>query len=92
VLVVIIAGLVVLTGGFFGAHSVASGWSGARAEHDRSQSASLYNFWYYAGSSLFGYLGGVAWQQLGWPGLVGMVTALVLLASAFAALRARGRS
>jgi len=92
VLLVIIAGLVVLTGGFFGAHSVASGWSGARAEHDRSQSASLYNFWYYAGSSLFGYLGGVAWQQLGWPGLVGMVTALVLLASAFAALRARGRS
>jgi predicted MFS family arabinose efflux permease len=90
-LIVIIAGLVVLTAGFFGAHSVASGWSGARARHDRSQATSLYNFWYYAGSSLFGYLGGVAFQRLGWAGLVGMVVALIVLASAAAALWARGR-
>ncbi|GAA2178938.1 MFS transporter [Leucobacter tardus] len=84
-LVVVVVGLVVLTGGFFGAHSVASGWAGARAEQGRSQSASLYNLWYYAGSSVFGFLGGIAWSHLGWAGVVVMVTGLALLAAVWAA-------
>lgn len=82
----IILGLVILTGGFFGAHSVASGWAGARAEENRSQSTSLYNFWYYAGSSVFGYLGGFAFVAFGWAGVVGMVTAMAVIAAIWAML------
>ncbi|MDN5704492.1 MAG: MFS transporter, partial [Yaniella sp.] len=40
---VLLLGLLIFTGAFFGAHSVASGWAGAAAEGGRSQSTSLYN-------------------------------------------------
>ena len=77
----VVIGLVVLTGGFFGAHSVASGWSGVRAETHRAQSTSLYNLWYYTGSSVFGYLGGIAWVHFSWPGVVSMVGVLAVVAA-----------
>src|SRR5699024_11357029 len=48
---VLLLGLLIFTGAFFGAHSVASGWAGAAAEGGRSQSTSLYNLCYYTGSS-----------------------------------------
>lgn len=83
---VIIVGMVVLTGGFFAAHAVASGWAGARAVAGRSQSASLYNLGYYAGSSVFGFLGGTFLHQAGWSGTVVMVLVLTALATALAAL------
>lgn len=88
-LVVVVVGLVVLTAGFFGSHSVASGWSGTAARGDRSQSTSLYTLCYYGGSSIFGYLGGLAWSALGWGGLVTMVVALCCAASLWAALGTR---
>jgi MFS transporter, YNFM family, putative membrane transport protein len=78
---VVLVGLVVMTAGFFGAHSIASGWSGVRATTARAQAASLYNFWYYAGSSLFGYLGGVAFVAFGWVGVIGMVVVLCVIAA-----------
>lgn len=77
--VVLLAALI-FTGGFFGAHAVASGWAGAAAVAGRAQSASLYNFGYYAGSSLFGWLGGVFLAGSGWPGTVLMTAALAVLA------------
>lgn len=76
----VLLGLVVLTGGFFGAHSVASGWAGARAVHSRSQSTALYNLAYYGGSSVLGWAGGLAWEAAAWPGVVGFVAAAVVLA------------
>jgi YNFM family putative membrane transporter len=75
-----IVGIATLTCGFFGAHSIASGWVGRRAETARAQAASLYLFSYYAGSSLFGSLGGIFYERLGWPGIVGLVAVLILLA------------
>lgn len=54
-----IAGVGIATFGFFGAHSVASGWVGRRARGDRAQAASLYLFGYYAGSSVGGWAGGL---------------------------------
>ncbi len=45
-----LAGLVIFTGGFFAAHSVGSGWTGAIATTGRAQAASLYNLSYYLGS------------------------------------------
>lgn len=77
---VVLLAAVVFTGGFFAAHAVASGWAGAAAVAGRAQSASLYNFGYYAGSSLFGWLGGVFLAGAGWPGTVFMTAALALLA------------
>ncbi len=73
----VVAGVALVTWGFFGGHSVASGWVGARAQRARAQASSLYLFAYYAGSSLVGTLGGAVWSALGWPGVAGLV-ALVL--------------
>lgn len=64
-----LAGLVIFTGGFFAAHSVGSGWTGAIATTGRAQAASLYNLSYYLGSSVIGWAGGLAFQALGWPAL-----------------------
>lgn len=81
---VIIVGMVVLTGGFFASHAVASGWAGSSAVAGRAQSASLYNLGYYAGSSVFGFLGGTFLHLAGWPGTVGMVLGLAALATLLA--------
>jgi YNFM family putative membrane transporter len=80
-----VAGLCVLTVGFFAAHSVASGWVAVRAAAGRravGQAAALYSFWYYVGSSVGGTLAGRAWQDAGWPGVVvlaGVCTGVALL-------------
>ncbi|MFD6447708.1 MFS transporter [Promicromonospora sp. NPDC060204] len=81
----VLAGLVVLTAGFFGAHAVASGWTPVAAPQARTQAAAVYNLAYYAGSSLFGWLGGIGFALAGWPGTVGMVLVLVAVAAGLAA-------
>jgi YNFM family putative membrane transporter len=71
-LVLFVAGLCVLTVGFFAAHGVASGWVAVRAAaggRPVGQAASLYSFWYYAGSSVGGTLAGRAWDVSGWLGV-----------------------
>lgn len=83
---VIIFGMIILTGGFFASHAVASGWAGARAVAGRSQSASLYNLGYYGGSSVFGFLGGTFLHLAGWPGTVGMVMVLAAIATLLTAV------
>lgn len=75
-----ILAIAIFTCGFFGAHSIASGWVGRRAETARAAAASLYLFSYYAGSSLFGSLGGLFWAREGWPGIMIAVGALVAAA------------
>ena len=65
-----IIGLVIFTFGFFGAHSIASGWVTRLAKHDKAQASSLYLFAYYMGSSISGTLGGVFWLHSGWQGIV----------------------
>ncbi len=68
-LVLVIAGIAVVTIGFFGAHSIASAWVGRRAQGARGQAAAFYLFFYYMGSSVLGSAGGVAWTHAGWPGV-----------------------
>ncbi|GAB3179713.1 MFS transporter [Nesterenkonia halophila] len=82
----VIVGVVVLTGGFFAAHAVAAGWAGAAAVGGAAQSASLYTLGYYAGSSIFGYLGGTFLHLGGWPATVGMVVGLAATATVLAAV------
>lgn len=79
-LFVVLAGLVVATAGFFGAHSIASGWAGHAAPAGKAQASSLYNLFYYGGSSVIGWFGGVAFDGHGWTAVA--VTVLVLAAVA----------
>jgi len=89
-LVAVLVGLVVMTGGFFGAHAVALGWVGVQARAGTAQATSLYNVCYYGGSSLFGWLGGYAFL-LGWWGTAVMVMVLAVIALAWAAVAAPRR-
>ncbi|GAA4179043.1 MFS transporter [Gryllotalpicola koreensis] len=84
VLWVVLVGLVVATAGFFGAHAIASGWTGHDAAFGRGQAAALYNLAYYAGSSLFGWLGGFAFVGGGWPAAALLIGGLAVLAGAIA--------
>ena len=69
-----------MTAGFFGAHSVASGWAGTRVPGARSQATGLYNLAYYAGSSVLGWALGFVLAGAGWGGVVAAVSAAVVLA------------
>jgi MFS transporter, YNFM family, putative membrane transport protein len=79
-LVVIIAGITVLTCGFFGAHSVASSWVGLRAQHSKAQASALYVCFYYLGSSIVGSCGGLFWSAGGWRAVVIFIGSLLILA------------
>ena len=81
-LALIIAGIAVLTTGFFGAHSIASSWVGLRAQHSKAQAAALYLCFYYLGSSMVGYTGGLFWSAAGWSGVVVFTGGLLTLALA----------
>jgi YNFM family putative membrane transporter len=74
----VLAGASAMVFGFFGGHSVTSGWVCAWANRQRAQSAALYLFGYHVGSSVAGFVGGLFYAVFGWPGEVG--TVLVLLA------------
>jgi YNFM family putative membrane transporter len=77
-LAVVVAGIALVTAGFFGAHAVASAWVASQAKENRAQASSLYLFSYYAGSSVFGSLAGIAWSRAAWPGVAGLVAALLV--------------
>jgi YNFM family putative membrane transporter len=84
----VLAGLVLVTAGFFAAHAVASGWVGRLAETARGQAAGMYLFAYYAGSSLGGWVGGLVFERAGWTATVGYVVAM-FAAALLPTLRAR---
>jgi predicted MFS family arabinose efflux permease len=75
-LLLILVGLVVGTVGFFGAHAIATGWAGRAATVGKAQASSLYNLFYYAGSSIIGWFGGIALLHAGWTGVA--LTVLIL--------------
>jgi YNFM family putative membrane transporter len=81
-----LVGMLVFTGGFFGAHSVASSWIGRRARQARGQASSLYLLCYYLGSSVAGTAGGVFWHRWGWVG-VGLFIAGLLGVALLVAVR-----
>lgn len=89
---VVLLGMAVMTGGFFAAHSTASGWVGALAKSHRAEASSTYLFCYYLGSSTLGYLSGIVFHHTSWGGLILALLALLLLAAAalFGLVRERG--
>ena len=75
-----------LTAGFFVAHSVASGWVGQLAAQAKGHASSLYLWGYYMGSSVLGAGAGWFWSRWGWGG-VGSVALVVLALVIALALR-----
>jgi YNFM family putative membrane transporter len=89
-----VAGLCLLTVGFFAAHGVASGWVAVRAAAGArpvGQAASLYSFWYYVGSSIGGTLAGVAWDGAGWPAVAALAGGLTVAALVLSVVLGRTR-
>jgi MFS transporter, YNFM family, putative membrane transport protein len=77
-----ILGVGFVTIGFFGGHSIASSWVGLRAETAKAQASALYLFFYYAGSSLAGSIGGWVYTLGVWPAeaaFIGGLSALALV-------------
>jgi predicted MFS family arabinose efflux permease len=77
---VVLLGMALFTGGFFGAHSVAGGWVGRLATEHRAEASALYLLAYYLGSSIAGAVAGVAYAAAGWVGTAGFVGALLVVA------------
>jgi YNFM family putative membrane transporter len=85
----IVIGMGLFTFGFFASHSVASSWVGRRARPPQALASAIYLFFYYLGSSVVGWFAGVVWQHAGWPGVVAILGATLVLAMLIA-LRLRG--
>lgn len=71
-------GIVAITFGFFGGHSIVSSWVGRRAGAAKAQASSMYLFSYYMGSSIAGAGGGLFYASHGWTGVALFVGVLVL--------------
>ena len=91
-LALVVAGLLVLTTGFFTAHAVASSWVSGRAGASRGPAAASYVLTYYAGSSIFGTAVGPVFAAYGWPGVVAVVAALFTAGGILAAGVSPGRA
>ncbi|MBJ9589557.1 MFS transporter [Burkholderia seminalis] len=89
-LVAIVVGIVLVTIGFFVAHSVASGWVGNLAGAAKGHAASLYLLAYYVGSSVLGSIGGTFWQHGAWASVAAYVAVLLALALLAARRLTRG--
>ncbi|MEU4893479.1 MFS transporter [Streptomyces sp. NPDC044780] len=66
----VLAGLVLITAGFFAGHAAASSAVSRTAKTGRAQAAALYQASYYIGSSVGGALGALAFHAAGWGGTV----------------------
>ncbi|MEV0628904.1 MFS transporter [Nonomuraea wenchangensis] len=85
-------GFAVLTAGFFAAHAIANAWVTAQASpRTRGRAAGLYTLCYYLGSGAGGTVGSVVYGGAGWPWLIALTTAWLLLA-ALAVLLTGGRA
>jgi YNFM family putative membrane transporter len=82
----IVIGIVLMTAGFFVAHSVASGWVGRLASQSKGHASSLYLWAYYMGSSVLGAGAGWFWGRWAWLG-VGCISLTVLALMIVLALR-----
>ncbi|SFB86646.1 MFS transporter [Streptomyces aidingensis] len=87
----VLLGLVLITGGFFSGHAVASASVGRAADTGRAQAAALYQVGYYTGASAGGLLGALSFHWSGWAGTVALAFAALLVSAAvtlYATLRA----
>ncbi|MGW6910586.1 MULTISPECIES: MFS transporter [unclassified Streptomyces] len=74
----VLLGLVLITGGFFAGHAVASSAVSKTATSGRAQASALYQSAYYIGSSAGSTVGAFAFHAGGWGGTVGVGLLAVL--------------
>ncbi|CAL4324915.1 Inner membrane transport protein YnfM [Buchnera aphidicola (Chaitophorus sp. 3695)] len=79
-IILILFGLILFTTGFFIAHSTASSAISIMSKKNKLDMSSLYFFFYYLGSSLFGSFVGIFWFYWGWNGVF-LILNLVLILS-----------
>jgi len=90
VVAVVIAGLVVLTAGFFAVHATGAAWTGARAAPAlRGHAGAVYTIAFYVGSGVGGWLLGLVVEVGGWPLFTAVTIALLLVGAAVASLPSR---
>lgn len=75
----LVAGVALVSTGYFIAHAVVSGAIGPLAGLAKGHAASLYLLFYYMGSSITGSLGGWFWQHGGWGAVCALTGAMALL-------------
>lgn len=74
-LALIVAGIAMITTGFFIGHAATSGAVGAHAGHDKAHASSLYLLFYYIGASVVGSMAGWFWQHGGWSSVAALTGA-----------------
>lgn len=77
---VIVASLLVLCFGMFTAQAIAPAYVNATAQHAKGGANALYLAFYYVGATFGSVVPGLAWQAWGWPGVVALCVALLLVA------------
>jgi len=90
-LLIVILGLIIFSGGFFASHSTASSWVGSYANIAKIQATSLYLFFYYLGSSVFGTFGGFFWFHMQWLG-ISIFIILMLFLGVFLSFKLRSKN
>ncbi len=75
-----LAGMILFSGAFAANHTTISGWVGRCATFDKAQASAWYLTFYYAGSVIAGTAGGRFWSRYAWPGVVGMIVAMLIVA------------
>lgn len=78
----VVASLFVLCAGMFTAQAVAPALVNSTARRAKGGAGALYLVSYYVGGTLGGVLPGLAWQALGWPGVVAVCLAAFAVALA----------
>ncbi|QNP70587.1 MFS transporter [Streptomyces roseirectus] len=93
-LALVLAGLVLITAGFFAGHAVASSAVSKTAVRGRAQASALYQSAYYIGSSAGSTVGAVAFHAGGWAGTVavGLCAVAGVVAITVAGTRAARRA
>lgn len=74
----VVAGLAILTIGFFAGHSLALSWVGRRAQGATARTSALYSSACYGGAALAGPGVGVAWDRGGWTAVTAVIGTLLL--------------
>lgn len=82
----VVAGIAMITTGFFATHGVASGWAAALGQRHQAayEASASYFLAYYLGSSVVGVAGTAIWSSDGWPAVAAMAGILLLIPAALA--------
>ncbi len=81
---VIVIGLLMITGSGFYVQVCCQSFVATNAREGNSSAVGLYVTSFYIGGSFGGLIPGLLWSSTGWPGVVGLIVAMLLIMTAFA--------